>query len=178
MPVKTSLVDFAEFPRIKAFFESNDSVLDTSCLFIVLDDRVISSLEVIRGTLEQGIDLILESAIENEISNFGGYFQKLSEDFPDDIPVKFTVEGTEFNHYHMFKFGSNKISAHLTVLGTWYESDLEILRSFLNALNFSPNENMDPCDIGDILKHEDFTDSVSDKVGKRTYLGNLTIEIH
>jgi hypothetical protein len=170
--VVSNLIEFEESPGIKTFFELAGSDSSTSSLFIVLDDRVMASLEVIRGTLEDELDLILEASIENEVNSLGGFTSKLDDDFPDDISTKFTVDGQELNQYHMFKFGQHSLTAHLTVLNEWYEEDLARFRAFLDSVFLCEYASSMNSEIGEMLTFDNFEESVGLKVGHRSYLGS------
>jgi len=176
--VVSNLIEFEESPGIKTFFELAGLDSSASTLFVVLDDRVMASLEIIRGTLEDELDLILETSIETEVNSLGGFTSKLDDDFPDDITTKFTVDSTEINQYHMFKFGQHSLTAHLSILNEWYEEDLVRFRSFLDSIFLCEYTSVMNNEIGEILTFDNFTDSVGLKVGHRSYLGSqlLTIE--
>jgi len=172
MKVVSSLIEFEESPGIKTFFELADSDVSTTSLFVVLDDRVMASLEIIRGTLEDDLDLILEASIESEVNSLSGFTSKLDDDFPDDISTKFTVDDVEKNQYHMFKYGQHSMTAHLTVLNEWYEEDLTRFRSFLESVFLCEYAGAMSHQIGDRLTFENFSDSIGLKVGHRSYLGS------
>jgi len=176
--VVSNLIEFEESPGIKTFFELAGSGSVTSTLFVVLDDRVMASLEIIRGTLEEDLDLILETSIETEVNSLGGFTSKLDDDFPDDISTKFTVGSSEINQYHMFKFGQHSLTAHLTVLNEWYEEDLTRFRDFLDSIYLCEYTSVMNSEIGDILTFDNYADSLGLQVGHRSYLGSqlLTIE--
>jgi hypothetical protein len=176
MRISTSLIEFEEFPGIRTFFELEDSNSRPSSLFIVLEDRLLASLEIIRGTIKDEIDLIIERSIEAEVNSFGGFISKLDEDFPDDMTVKFTVESKEINQYHMFEFGDIALSAHLTVLSDWYEEDLDKFHKFISTIELHEIDFL-KVEIGEILVHDDFADSIGNKVGIRSYLGNQLVAI-
>lgn len=174
MTVSTSLVEFEESYGIKTFFELEQEHSKPSFLYIVLEDRLLASLEIVRGTLFENIDLILEESIQNEVDSFSGFLSKLNEEFPDDIMVKFTYEQNEINQYHMFKFGDLALTCHLVVLGQWYEEDLDKFRIFLDSI-IMHEDSFTHVPIGDILSHDNFLESIGNRVGVRSYLGNSPI---
>ena len=176
MRISTSLVEFEESPGIKAFFELDGSNTKPRCLFIVLEDRLLASLEVIRGNLDEGIDLILEKSIEFEVNALGGFISKLDEEFPDDVMTKFKVDNDEKNQYHFFKYSESTLSAHLSVLTDWYEEDLDKFRKFLDGVKLS-EDDFAVYELGEILEHQVFEDSIGYKVGIRSYLGNNLVSI-
>lgn len=176
MSVKTSLLEFEESAGIRVFLELEDSNAAPSSLFIVLDDRLLAALEIIRGTLKEDIDLIIERSIEAEVNSFGGFTSKLDPDFPDDISTKFTINSTEVNQYHMFKFGEIALSARLTVLSVWREDDLDKFRKFISSIELREDRFLEE-GIGQIMIHEDFSESIGNKVGTRSYLGNQLVAI-
>ena len=176
MTISTSLIEFEESLGIKAFFELENPSISPVYLYIVLEDRLMASLEIVRGTLEEEIDLFLEKSIESEVNGLSGFISKLDLDFPYDLNAKFDIDKNEINQYHMFKFGEISLTAHLNVLGDWHEGDLEKFRSFLEEAKLIEESNID-YEFGEILGHKDFEESLGSKVGKRNYLGNQLISI-
>ena len=176
MTISTSLIEFEESPGIQSFFELESMELNSSSLFVVLEDRLLACLEIVRGTLAEEIDLILENSIEFEVNSFGGFVSKLHEDFPDDMAIGFTYENREVRQYHMFHFGEIALTAHLTILGDWFEEDLTKLRKFLSSVKLRESEFLGE-ELGAILLHESFSESIGYKVGLRSYLGNPLVII-
>jgi len=169
--ISTSLVEFEEAPGIQTFFELDSSDAKPTSLFIVLGDRLLACVEIIRGTVDEGIDLELEKSIEAEVNPFGGFISRLHEDYPDDISTKFTFNGKEINQYHIFKFGEVSLTAHLTILGDWIDEDLVKIHKFLNSFELRESQFVNN-QVGEILEHEDFSEYVGYKVGLRSYLGS------
>lgn len=174
--ISTSLVEFEESPEIKAFFELDGSDAQPRCLFIVLEDRLLASLEIIKGSLDEDIDLILERSIEFEVNALGGYISKLDEAFPDDIMTIFKVDNVDKNQYHFFKYSEFALSAHLSVLSDWHEQDLDKYRKFLDGMKLCES-NFEAYELGEILEHQNFEASIGYKIGVRTYLGNQLVTI-
>ena len=171
MRISTSLVEFEEMPGFQAFFELDSPDSTPSSLFVVLEDRLLAYIEIIRGTLDEGIDLKLEKSIEAEVNPFGGFISRLHEDYPDDISTKFTFNGKEINQYHIFRFGEVSLTVHLTILGDWMDNDLLKIHKFLNTFELRENQFMNN-QIGEILEHENFSEYIGYKVGLRSYLGS------
>ena len=73
MTVSTNLIEFEESHGIQTFFELDSIELKPSSLFVVLEDRLLACLEIVRGTLAEEIDRILENSIELEVNSFGGF---------------------------------------------------------------------------------------------------------
>ena len=176
MMISTSLVEFEETTGIQTFFELDSSDSKPTSLFIVLEDRLLASVEIIRGTLDEGIDLELEKSIEAEVNPFGGFISRLHEDYPDDISTKFTFSGKEINQYHIFKFGEVSLTAHLTILGDWMDEDLVKIHKFLDSVELREDQFVNNL-IGEILQHEEFSESIGYKVGLRSYLGSYLVVI-
>jgi len=168
--ISTSLVEFDEMPGIQTFFELDSSDSKPTSLFIVLEDRLLACVEIIRGTVDEGIDLELEKSIEAEVNPFGGFISRLHEDYPDDISTKFTFNGKEINQYHIFKFGEVSLTAHLTILSDWMDEDLVKIRKFLSAVELREKQFVSN-QVGEILQHENFSEYIGYKVGLRSYLG-------
>jgi hypothetical protein len=158
-------------PGFQAFFELDSPDSTPSSLFVVLEDRLLAYIEIIRGTLDEGIDLKLEKSIEAEVNPFGGFISRLHEDYPDDISTKFTFNGKEINQYHIFRFGEVSLTVHLTILGDWMDNDLLKIHKFLNTFELRENQFMNN-QIGEILEHENFSEYIGYKVGLRSYLGS------
>jgi hypothetical protein len=76
----------------------------------------------------------------------------------------------------MFKFGEIALTAHLTVLSDWHEEDLNKFRSFISSIELREIGFLN-IEIGEILVHEDFSESIGYKVGTRSYLGNQLVAI-
>lgn len=176
MTVSTNLIEFEESHGIQTFFELDSIELKPSSLFVVLEDRLLACLEIVRGTLAEEIDRILENSIELEVNSFGGFVSKLHEDFPDDMAIGFTYDNREVRQYHMFHFGEIALTAHLTILSDWYEEDLTKFRKFLTSLKLRESEFLKE-ELGAILFHESFSESIGYKVGLRSYLGNRLVII-
>ena len=171
MRISTSLVEFEEMPGIQTFFELDSSDSKPTSLFIVLEDRLLACVEIIRGTVDEGIDLELEKSIEAEVNPFGGFISRLHEDYPDDISTKFTFNGKEINQYHIFKFGEVSLTAHLTILSDWMDEDLVKIHKFLSAVELREKQFVSN-QVGEILQHKNFSEFVGYKVGLRSYLGS------
>jgi hypothetical protein len=169
--ISTSLVEFEEMPGIQTFFELDSSDSKPTSLFIVLEDRLLACVEIIRGTVDEGIDLELEKSIEAEVNPFGGFISRLHEDYPDDISTKFTFNGKEINQYHIFKFGEVSLTAHLTILSDWMDEDLVKIHKFLSAVELREKQFVSN-QVGEILQHKNFSEFVGYKVGLRSYLGS------
>jgi len=169
--ISTSLVEFEETTGIQTFFELDSSDSKPTTLFIVLEDRLLACVEIVRGTLDEGIDLELEKSIEAEVNPFGGFISRLHEDYPDDISTKFTFNGKEINQYHIFKFGEVSLTAHLTILSDWMDEDLVKIHNFLSAVELREKQFVSN-QVGEILQHENFSEFVGYKVGLRSYLGS------
>jgi len=169
--ISTSLVEFEETPGIQTFFELDSPDSKPTSLFVVLEDRLLSCVEIIRGTVDEGIDLELEKSIEAEVNPFGGFISRLHEDYPDDISTKFTFDGKEINQYHIFKFGEVSLTAHLTILGDWIDDDLVKIHKFLNSVELRESQFMNN-QIGETLEYEYFSQYIGCKVGLRSYLGS------
>lgn len=176
MTISTSLIEFEESPGIQTFFELESTESKPDTLFVVLEDRLLACLEIVRGTLAEDIDLLLEKSIEFEVNGFGGLVSKLHETFPDDIATSFTFENRKIRQYHMFNFGEIALTAHLTILSDWYEEDLTKFHEFLTSVKLRESKFLKE-EIGAILLHENFSDSIDHKVGLRSYLGNSLVTI-
>lgn len=176
MTISTSLIEFEESPGIQTFFELESTESKPASLFVVLEDRLLACLEIVRGTLAEEIDLVLEKSIEFEVNGFGGLESKLHEDFPDDIATNFTFENREIRQYHMFKFGEIALTAHLTILSDWFEEDLTKFHEFLTNAKLRESEFLKE-EMGAILLHENFSESIGHRVGLRSYLGNRLVTI-
>lgn len=164
------MIKFEEMPEFQAFFELDSPDSKPTSLFVVLEDRLLACIEIIRGTLDEGIDLELEKSIEAEVNPFGGFISSLHEDYPDDVSTKFTFNGKEINQYHIFKFGEVSLTAHLTILGDWIDDDLDKIHKFLDNFQLRESQFVNN-QIGEILEHEDFSEYIGYKVGLRSYLG-------
>ena len=176
MRISTSLVEFEEMPGFQAFFELDSPDSKPTSLFVVLEDRLLACIEIIRGTLNEGIDLDLEKSIEAEVNPFGGFISRSHEDYPDDISTKFTYNGKEVNQYHVFKFGDVSLTAHLIILGDWIDDDLVKIHKFLDSVELREDQFVNNL-IGEILQHEEFSESIGYKVGLRSYLGSYLVVI-
>lgn len=176
MRISTNLIEFEEMPGFQAFFELDSPDSKPTSLFVVLEDRLLACIEIIRGTLDEGIDLELEKSIEAEVNPFGGFISRLHEDYPDDISTKFTFNGKEINQYHISKFGEVSLTAHLTILGDWIDEDLVKIHKFLNSFELRESQFVNN-QIGEILEHEDFSEYIGYKVGLRSYLGGHMVVI-
>jgi hypothetical protein len=176
MTISTSLIEFEESPGIRTFFELESNEPKPSALFVLLEDRLLACLEIVRGTSAEEIDLVLEKSIEFEVNGFGGLVSKLHEDFPDGIATSFTFENRKIRQYHMFHFGEIALTAHLTILSEWYEEDLTKFHKFLASVKLHESKFLKE-EIGAILPHENFSESIDHKVGLRSYLGNRLVTI-
>ena len=176
MRIGTNLIEFEVSPEMKFFFELDSPESKPSILFLILDDRVLACIEIVRGTVEDGIDLKLEESIEAEVNSLGGYISKLHEDFPDDISAKFTYNDKEVNQYHIFKYGKVFLTLHLTVLSNWLDEDLTKIHNFVKGIELQEEKFLEK-EIGEVLLHENFSEIIGDKVGLRSYLGTQTVVV-
>ena len=176
MRIGTNLIEFEESSEMKFFFELESPESKPSSLFIILDDRVLACIEIVRGTMDDGIDIMLEKSIEAEVNSLGGYISKLHEDFPDDISAKFTFNDKEVNQYHIFKYGKVSLTLHLTVLGNWLDDDLTKFHNFLKGIELHEEKFFEK-EFGEVLLHENFSGIIGDKVGSRSYLGTQMVVV-
>ena len=175
MLIRTSLIEFEDVIEVKTYFELDQGSTNFSTLYVTYKDRVTASLEIVIGNLEDNIDVMFEQSIESQVGTFGGYVEKLNEDFPEDITTKFTVDKAEINNYHMFKFGVSRLSAHLNVLDNYMEDDLAAFRAFLDSISFLTLDSDVSQEIGDILTLELSANTETYKIGNRIYLGNQLV---
>ena len=149
MRIGTNLIEFEESSEMKFFFELESPESKPSSLFIILDDRVLACIEIVRGTMDDGIDIMLEESIEAEVNSLGGYISKLHEDFPDDISAKFTFNDKEVNQYHIFKYG--KVSFDEKDDQGYLHFDYNVLQStVMKPKKLEKNEDFKDC-IGNLL---------------------------
>jgi len=135
-----------------SFTPDSGDVPTTSTIYLSLRNGYLASIDACKGTVANGSYGFLRDAIIQQSVSVGGYIENLDENFPNDIVEGIKGDSGEdrFRH-HMFKFGENCITIHLTLLLNYNEHDVNVMRKILNNLNFNYSEEI-PGEMGDYLQ--------------------------
>jgi hypothetical protein len=135
-----------------SFTPDSVDVPTTSTIYLSRRNGFLASIDSCKGTVANGVYGYLRDAIIQQSVSVGGYVENLDENFPNDIVegVKGGKDENQFRH-HMFKFGENCITVHLTLLLNYDENDVNVMRKLLSNLKFKYQGEI-PGEIGDYLQ--------------------------
>ncbi|MSZ64045.1 MAG: hypothetical protein F2961_00195 [Actinobacteria bacterium] len=135
-----------------SFTPDSGDVPTTSAIYLSLRNGFLASIEASKGTVANGAYGYLRDAIIQQSVSAGGYIENLDENFPNDIVegVKGDSGENQFRH-HMFKFGENCITIHLTLLLNYDGNDVGVMRQLLTSIKLNYKEEI-PGEIGEYLQ--------------------------
>jgi len=135
-----------------SFTPDSADVPTTSTIYFSRRNGFLASIDLCKGTVANGVYGYLKDAIIQQSVSVGGYVENLDENFPNDIVegIKSESDENQFRH-HMFKFGENCLTIHLTLLLNYNDYDVDIMRKLLSNVKFNYGEEI-PGEIGDYLQ--------------------------
>jgi hypothetical protein len=157
---------------VQVTFTPEGEELDrSSSLYLSRSNGLLVSIEAFKGNVALGIYEMLTNSIVRECELLNGYVESMDENFPNEI-----VEGYQKNEdeisfrHHIFKFGENNITLHLTLLLNFTEKDIDDMREVLSNTQIHRKIEVEGS-VGDVLSTQILEIEKYSKVGK-TFVRN------
>jgi hypothetical protein len=177
--VETNLFSITPSEDLDLFLESSDGVIESSTLYFTRPSKLhydensalIGSIELLYGSLEDGLDLLLVESVRIEVDLFGGYISDPIEEDCFRFSTTTTIDGVESTVTYVLISSGFGYCVQLKFLTGYIEEDVLEMCHVIAAANFKNLSGH--ASFGDVLNLEFSESQVKSLIGSRVILHSV-----